>query len=252
MRSVKWRLQSNGWLRVDFEYTMEGDHDFLGVSFDYPEEKVKGMRWLGRGPYRVWKNRRQGMIFNVWTKPYNDTRTGVSWLYPEFKGYHAGMYWAVLDTTEGPITMLTPDQDLFLRVFTPSNGPDPKYATAPFPPGNLSFLHGIPPIGTKFHPATELGPQGEPNHAVRGLTRGPSIFTLGRSALPVVGCGPRTADCMQTWWPERQQFRDRFAVRIRQAEQFAVCSLQSAVCSPPYPSLFRKTAASGGRIRFNE
>lgn len=28
---------------------------YLGLSFSFPEKEVKGMRWMGRGPYRVWK-----------------------------------------------------------------------------------------------------------------------------------------------------------------------------------------------------
>jgi hypothetical protein len=67
------------------------------VTFDYPEEQVTGLRWLGRGPYRVWKNRIAGPQCGVWRKTYNDTRTGADWDYPELKGHHANLYWAVLE-----------------------------------------------------------------------------------------------------------------------------------------------------------
>jgi hypothetical protein len=46
----------------------EGPADFLGITFNYPEEKIKGMKWMGRGPYRVWKNRLKGQQFGVWQK----------------------------------------------------------------------------------------------------------------------------------------------------------------------------------------
>ena len=83
-------------------------------------------------------------------RPYNDTRTGADWTYPEFKGHHADLYWAVLETKELPITVVTDTEDLFLRVFTPRSGVDPQFTAVAFPDGDLSFLHGIAPIGTKF------------------------------------------------------------------------------------------------------
>jgi len=178
MRSIKWRLQPNGWLRLDYEYELSGDQPWLGVTFDYPEGKVKGMRWLGRGPYRVWKNRPGGMTHNVWTKPYNDTKTGASWQYPEFKGFHSDTYWAVVETEDGPLTVVTEDEGLFLRILTPTYGRDPRHAAVKFPPGSISFLQGIAPIGTKFNKPEKLGPQGEPNHG-SGRYKGTLYFHFG-------------------------------------------------------------------------
>jgi hypothetical protein len=181
LRSVKWTLQGNGWLRMDFEYSLEGDFDVLGVGFDYPEDQVLGMRWLGKGPFRVWKNRIKGGSYGVWSKEYNDTRTGATWAYPEFKGYHAGFRWSVLETREGPICLVTEDDDLFLRVLTPHLGDDPLNATAAFPSGDISLLHGISPIGTKFRKPHELGPQGQ-KHRAEGNYRGTVYFYFGESA----------------------------------------------------------------------
>jgi len=179
MRSVKWRFNGTGWLRLDYEYQAEGEFDFLGVSFNYPEKNVTSVKWLGKGPYRVWKNRLKGPTHNVWTKFYNDTKTGASWLYPEFKGYHGDFYWALLETTEGPITIVADSEDLYFRVFTPANGPDPKFAVAPFPAGDISFLHAIPPIGTKFNKPENLGPQGARNKA-SGVYKGTIYFYFGK------------------------------------------------------------------------
>lgn len=55
------------------------DADYRGITFNYPEEKITGMKWLGRGPYRVWKNRLRGQKFGVWHKAYNNTITGETW-----------------------------------------------------------------------------------------------------------------------------------------------------------------------------
>lgn len=120
-------------------------------------------KWLGQDPYRVWKNRMRGTRLNVWQQDYNDPLPGQEWEYPEFKGYFANLYWAVLDTQEGDVTVVTDTDDLFLRLYTPQDGINPGGATAPFPAGDISFLHGIAPIGTKFKSANLLGPESQQN-----------------------------------------------------------------------------------------
>lgn len=167
LRKVNWRLTASGQLSVNYGYQMEGGRyvDALGVTFDYPESEVKSMRWLGRGPYRVWKNRTQGVEFDVWQKDYNDIVTGLSWNYPEFKGFHDKVYWATLATKNVPITFINHADDIALRVFTPKQasgeGFEPKGTQMDFPPGDISFLNAILPIGTKFNPPGELGPSGQ-------------------------------------------------------------------------------------------
>jgi hypothetical protein len=169
LSSVRWRLDPSGWLRLDYRYQRSGSFDFLGVDFDYPAAKVRGMTWLGDGPYRVYKNRLRGVTPGVWHKDYNDTATGATgWDYPEFKGYHANTCWAALETTEGTITMVAAEENLFLRLFTPATGASPQTATVPYPGGDISFLDGIAAIGNKFHAASQLGPQSQPNVAPAG------------------------------------------------------------------------------------
>ncbi|HEX8236017.1 MAG TPA: glycoside hydrolase family 2 TIM barrel-domain containing protein [Abditibacteriaceae bacterium] len=169
---VRWRLHGSGWLQLDYKYNLTGPQDFMGVSFDYPEKQVTGVKWLGKGPYRVWKNRMRGVTTNVWSKAYNDTATGADmWKYPEFKGYHAGTYWAQLQTTQGPITMVTPDENLFLRLYSPRNGNDPRFTAAAFPAGDISFLDGIAPMGSKFEKPSDTGPEGAPNVATGDYQR---------------------------------------------------------------------------------
>ncbi|MBI2513281.1 MAG: glycoside hydrolase family 2 [Opitutae bacterium] len=183
LQGVTWRLHPSGWLELGYRYHFPplADQKYLGVSFDYPEKSVTGLRWLGQGPYRVWKNRRKGVAFGLWEKAYNDTMTGLSWEYPEFKGFHARPYWAKLATTEGPITMVVDADDLFLRVFTPAQptGPErnPYFTRVEFPRGDISFLHGIAAIGTKFDGPEAHGPAGAPNLVPRhGRTYGATIY----------------------------------------------------------------------------
>jgi hypothetical protein len=166
LKEVRWRLDGSGWLELSYRYVNPGRHAHLGVTFDYPESQVTGMRWLGRGPYRVWKNRIQGTSYDVWQKAYNDTRTGADWTYPEFKGHHANFYWAVLETKELPITVVSDTEDLFLRVLTPRYGDSPTFTAVAFPEGDISFLHAIAPIGTKFAGPETMGPESQPNESV--------------------------------------------------------------------------------------
>jgi hypothetical protein len=164
LSTVRWRLDANGWLRLDYYYRSTGPRSFLGVNLDYPESKVRGLTWLGHGPYRVYKNRMRGPVPGVWAKDYNNTVTGsAGWQYPEFKGYHANTYWAALRTTEGTITMVAAEENLFLRLFTPVGGPDPLNLNIEYPAGNISFLDGIAPIGNKFANSDKVGPESQPN-----------------------------------------------------------------------------------------
>jgi hypothetical protein len=162
--TLTWTVYPTGWLALEYRYRVRGgEHAHLGITFDYPEAQVTSMRWLGRGPYRVWKNRQDGVEFDVWQKTANDTQTGASWEYPEFRGHHADFQWAVIDTTEVPITIVSGTEGLFLRLLTPSFPADARHAAVAFPEGNISVLHAIPAIGTKFHPASALGPASRPN-----------------------------------------------------------------------------------------
>jgi hypothetical protein len=77
---IIWKLNHNGILELNYEYSLSGDYQFAGVSFDYPENYVIHAKWLGKGPYHVWKNRTQGQTYNVWqnlkTQQEPDNRLG--------------------------------------------------------------------------------------------------------------------------------------------------------------------------------
>jgi len=126
---------------------------------------VKGVEWLGNGPYRVWKNRTQGVEFGVHQKDYNNTITGVSPLvYPEFKGYHANLYWARIQSKEQSFTVATSTDDVFLRLYTPADSEQYDKRVSPvFPKGDISFMQAIPPIGTKCNDPWNMGPSGQKN-----------------------------------------------------------------------------------------
>jgi hypothetical protein len=163
---LRWTVYPSGWLKLDVKYCPAAyESTFMGISFSYPESRVKGIRWMGDGPYRVWKNRIEGNTLNLWEKEYNNTITGErDFIYPEFKGYHSRFYHARILTSGQHFTIVCATEDIFLRLFTPETPTgDPRNAAPPFPSGDISFLHGIPPIGTKSQVPENMGPSGKKN-----------------------------------------------------------------------------------------
>ena len=160
-----WLLVADQPAELTYEYSQRGEADFMGITFDYPEKLITGMKWLGRGPYRVWKNRLKGMKYGVWHKDYNDVVTGEAFEYPEFKGYYSDVKWVVIETKEGNFTVYDDAKIPFLQMLQPRK---PKAAnndntSPPFPAGSIGFLNGISAIGTKFQSADVMGPQSQKN-----------------------------------------------------------------------------------------
>lgn len=178
--SIVWRLTSQGLLYMDAvllnrasggggfdDAFMDTEVYNLGLTFSYPERICKGMKWLGRGPYRVWKNRIPGTNYGIWHKDYNNTVTGESYdnlVYPEFKGYHANMYWATFESDTAPFTVYSCTDGIFYRVFTPEEPKGSAKRTMPeFPEGDISFLLDIPAI-CSFKPIEQQGPNSQPGN----------------------------------------------------------------------------------------
>lgn len=157
----------------------------VGVSFAYPEEMVDSVRWEGRGPYRVWRNRLKGLQYGVWSLAYNNSVTGQynsadCPVYPEFKGYRSEMRWMDIvnkDGTHWKVTSLT--ENLYFRLFTPEEPIDQtpgemggmqegrakkqEKTMVEFPKGDISFLLSIPPIQS-YKPLEQLGPLSQPDN----------------------------------------------------------------------------------------
>ena len=158
----RWNVREDGWVELECSYQLNGEYDFAGITFDYPEQNVKGAKLMGNGPYHIWKNREKGVTLGIHDKTYNNTITGQSWDYPEFKGYYSALYAVRIDNNEMPFTVVTPDDGVYLHLFTPQR--PVHYSSnveAPFPDGNLSFLTAVSAVGTKFSNPVQGGPQGE-------------------------------------------------------------------------------------------
>lgn len=183
MKYVRWKMHPNGWLEMSYEYTLNGDYKFAGISFNFPENFVLGAKWLGKGPSRVWKNRLQGATYNTWENRYNNTQTGSApWVYPEFKGYFSDVVWLEMNTVQGKFTIASPDDDLFVRLFD-FYGLSGVKSYPELPLGDISFLDAIPAIGSKLAlnvspNARNLGPLGELNH-LNGTKKRTLLFYFG-------------------------------------------------------------------------
>lgn len=161
---VKWIFEVGKLVKLEYQFSQPGDADFMGITFNYPEDKVTGIKYLGRGPYRVWKNRLKGQLLGVWQKNYNNSITGETWGYPEFKGYYADVNWVEIKNKEASFIVYIENENTYLQLYHPAresaalsnNNVEPT-----FPKGNIGFLKGISAIGTKFQSASALGPQSQ-------------------------------------------------------------------------------------------
>jgi hypothetical protein len=184
MKYARWRMFGSGWVSLEYEYTLNGSYPFAGVSFNYPENYILGAKWLGKGPYRQWKNRTAGTPVNVWQSLYNNTQTSYPPLvYPEFKGYYGDISWMEFNTVEGKFYVASKDTGLYVRLFDFYGITGTVKSFPELPTGNISFLDCIPPIGGKLatnisNNTSALGPQSEPNK-IAGTTKRTLYFYFG-------------------------------------------------------------------------
>jgi hypothetical protein len=143
--TVKWTFHTGELPKMDYQYAMKTPNEYAGITFKYPEDKITGMKWMGRGPFQVWKNRLKGQQLGVWERSNKANNA-------EFKGWHADVYWVQFQTNMGNFTFYTEQQNVFLQMFSPLK-PGAllnEFSTPPFPDnGNIGFMHKISGLGTK-------------------------------------------------------------------------------------------------------
>ncbi|MFV0565988.1 MAG: glycoside hydrolase family 2 protein [Flavobacteriaceae bacterium] len=167
---VRWTMQPNGWLELNYAYSLSGKYPFSGVSFDFPEGLMLGAKWLGKGPRHVWKNRLKGVVFDVYENSYNTTLAGRTWEYPEFKGYFSDIVWMEFSTMQGKFTVATKEDNLFVRLFDfYAIDSDVQHPTLPV--GDVSFLDHIPATGSKM---------GTNQSSVKGLGPSSDLNTINQ------------------------------------------------------------------------
>ncbi|MBO9617507.1 MAG: glycoside hydrolase family 2 [Niabella sp.] len=163
--TLQWTIHTNGWVELQVNYFPDSLHTkMLGVNFDFPEKEMRSVTYMGNGPYRVWRNRMQGTSLGIWNKKYNNTETGETWNYPEFKGYYSGFYYGQFNSGAQSFTVATETEDLFLRLYSAKWKTDPWHNYEPwFPKGDISFMQAIPSIGNKTQTRETTGPMGLDN-----------------------------------------------------------------------------------------
>ncbi len=191
MKAARWKIYPSGWLSLEYEYEMSGPKQFAGISFSYPMTYVTRAKWMGDGPYRVWKNRLHGVTYNVWSKIYNNTQTGAyPFFYPEFKGYFSNFTWLEISSALGKIYVATEDPDLYLRLYD-FYGITGIVSYPLLPPGDISFLDCIPALGSKLATglttdASVYGPAGKMTE-MNGVKKHKLWFYFG---IPDVNSNP--------------------------------------------------------------
>jgi hypothetical protein len=175
-QKFRWTLAGDGGLLLDYFYQIDGDFIYHGITFDHPEDKLQSVKWLGDGPSRVWQNRLRGTSLGIHEIARNDIQPGESWEFPEFQGCFGGLRWARFQTTSGPLTVTSSRPETYLRIGTPRISH--PFTTVAFPAGDVSFLHAIPAIGSKFITPEKTGPASQPAK-VAGAQSGSLVFRFG-------------------------------------------------------------------------
>jgi hypothetical protein len=170
LKRLTWTISDE--LALSYEYAFDGAVDLLGIAFELPERNVQSKRWLGFGPYRVYRNRREGGVLDVHEVAFNDPIPGQTYAYPEFKGYFRDWQWITLQTTSGVLSIQNLSGVPFLGLYGPRDGEPSMLA---FPNPGISFLDVIPAIGTKFDDPDDLGPQSQ-TPKVKGTKAGTIVF----------------------------------------------------------------------------
>ncbi len=176
--SVKWTFRRGQLPQLVYSYFIDRISDYAGITFTYPEDKINGIQWLGRGPYHVWKNRLVGEQLGVWQKDYNNTITGESYIYPEFKGWHSELYWLILQNKQSDFTIYTKNKNVFFQILQPQRpiaAPN-NNIIPPFPGNTIGFFSAISPIGTKFNSPKIMGPQSQKNEPMIEPFTGSLLF----------------------------------------------------------------------------
>jgi hypothetical protein len=173
LRKVTWTRTGDA-ITMSYELRYEQSVDVLGIRFDFPEADVTSKRWVGKGPYRVWQNRREGGVFGFHETAYNNPIPGETYAYPEFKGYFDEWRWLTLATANARISVENVSAVPFFGLFRPQGGVNPVLA---LPDVGWSFLHVIPAMGTKFDVPSVMGPQSQPR-VLTGVQTGTLRFNF--------------------------------------------------------------------------
>ncbi|MGF7080397.1 glycoside hydrolase family 2 TIM barrel-domain containing protein [Mucilaginibacter sp. UYCu711] len=170
-----WRIMPGGVLKANYTYTLPADkYYYAGVGLNIASDNVTEKRWLGNGPYRVYKNRLQGTNLNVYKVKNQLNIPGQVYNYPEFEGYFNNWYWGQINLTNyRTIGLALDNQELYVGLLKPNSGEDPKSAIIPYPQeSGIYIFNYIAPIGDKWNGGSEYGPSGLLNDISKSCSGG--------------------------------------------------------------------------------
>ena len=162
--SLKWLLKPNGEIALDYSYTLNsGKYHYAGIGIEVAAKEVQRKRFLGEGPWRIYQNRPEGGILDVYAVDKKINIPGQVYNGPEFEGYFAPWNWAVFYLDNHLNVGFKNRTDVTLGVLNPVNGYDPKMATWHYPKQEgFFFFDVISAVGSKWKPAKVFGPDAQP------------------------------------------------------------------------------------------
>ncbi len=160
---IKWTLKPNGEVLLDYAYTLDaGLYNYAGIGMEVNAQDVLRKRFLGEGPTRIWKNRIEGGILDVYAVDKQVNIPGLVYHQPEFEGCFAPWNWAVFYLNNHLNIGFKNRTDVILGVLNPTNAKDAKRATWSYPKTEgLFFFDHISAVGSKWKAPTEFGPDAQ-------------------------------------------------------------------------------------------
>lgn len=139
---IKWLLKPNGEILLDYAYTLNsGKYHYAGIGIEVAAKDVKRKRWLGEGPWRIYQNRQEGGLLDVYAIDKKINKPGQIYNGPEFEGFFAPWNWAVFYLDKNINLGFKNKTNVTLGVLNPINGFNPKKATWHYPSKKaFSFL----------------------------------------------------------------------------------------------------------------
>ncbi len=176
--NLVWTIKPSGELKLDYTYkTTKGSYAYAGVGMELKAEAVKSKRWLGEGPARIWKNRTQGGLYDVYAVDQQINIPGEVYNQPEFEGCFAPWKWAVFYMEDHVSIGFQNNSDVILGVLNPVNGYNAKSATWAYPKKEgIYFFNAISAVGSKWKKPTEFGPDAQPTPIDAPLSGSVSLF----------------------------------------------------------------------------
>ncbi|MEM6703107.1 MAG: glycoside hydrolase family 2 TIM barrel-domain containing protein [Acidobacteriota bacterium] len=161
VRTATWILEPEGELRAHLLLVTDQPQEVVGLRLLPATTDLRGVEWLGAGPTPIWRNRREGPDWGLWSSsPALDERA---------RGFFGPFRWARLTTSAGEFIIGSSSEQTSFGVGTPTIPEDSMEAVAVTASG-VTVLSHISAIGTKFHPPKDLGPSGAAS-APAGLHR---------------------------------------------------------------------------------